>query len=458
MRISFFLFLLCLQGGVVRSQSAPLYSFWQDDSIRKKQYYQESLRKKQSLVSALGRENNKDYREAYDNMFEIAEDLLASSRAVTYTRADDYIKAIAGLIIRNNPELRSLDLRIVFSRDYAPNAYSIGDGTIALNAGLFVYLKTEAEIAFVLCHELAHYYLDHSRKKIEKMVYLMNSDSLKKEFKRLAKQQYRIGEQLEKLSRALVFDIKRHSREGEREADRLGLRFLRNSGYSGAGFIRTMETLDQIDDTSLFREPDLRRLFHFPDYPFREKWIRKESALFGAMNTDDASGLSQKERDSLKTHPDCTQRIALLKDSALSIRGKDFQVDESLFRELQEGFVPEMLEEIYKSKNISFNLYLSLQLLQEGRFVPLAVYSIARDLNLLYQYQKNHQLGLVVDSESRYLREGYNLLLRMLYRLRLQEIAELTDRFCAFYQDRMNGVENFREAWLEARRNLQTHN
>lgn len=457
MHKALFLYLILLMAGPARSQSQKIYSFWQDDTVRKKKYYREALLKKDELLSKLGKQNNKDYREAYDNMFDITADLLNTSRSVTIPKADDYIKSIAATIIRANPELQGQDLRIVFSRDFAPNAYSIGEGTIALNAGLFVYLRSEAEIAFVLCHELAHFFLDHSRKKIDKMVYLINSDSLRKEFKRLAKQQYRIGEQLEKLSRALVFDIKRHSREGEREADRLGLHFLRNTGYSGAGFIRTMETLDGIDDTSLFREPELRRIFHFPGYPFREKWIRKESAIFGAMDTEASSGLSQKEKDSLKTHPDCTQRIALLKDTALSIAGKDFLIDEKLFRELQEAFIPEMLEEIYKSKNISFNLYLSLQLLQEGRYQPLAVYSITRDLNQLYQYQQNHQLGLVVDSESRYMGEGYNQLLRMLYRLRLQEIAELNDRFCMAYKEQMSGYDEFREEWLKARKYLQAH-
>ena len=89
--------------------------------------------------------------------------------------------------------------------------------------------------------------------------------------------------------------------------------------------------------------------------------------------------------------------------------------------------------------------------------MPLAVYSIARDLNQLYLYQQNHQLGLVVDTESRYLGEGYNLLLRMLYRLRLQEIAELSDRFCAAYKDQMAGYEEFREEWKTARYRLQAY-
>ena len=454
LRIHFFLLLISFSG---QSQLRPVYFFQEDDSLRKKQYYEEALQKKKSLIAALPKENSKDYKEAYESMFEMVEDLLRSRRSVTAIDADNYIKAVAGKIIQSNPELSGLDLRIIFSRDFVPNAYSIGDGTIAFNAGLFVYLHTEAELAFVICHELAHYYLQHSRKRVDKMVRLINSDSLKKELKRLSKQQYRVGEELEKISKALVFDIKRHSREGEQEADRTGLQFLKKSGYSGMGFISTMKTLDRIDDTSLFMPLDLPKILSFPEYPFRERWIKKESGIFGAMHPEEASGLTKKEKDSLKTHPDCFKRIELLGDSAKAVSGSDFLVDAQMFRKLKEDFVPELLGEVFNAGNISFNLYLSLQFLQEKKHVPLAVYSVARNLNLIYQYQKEHRLGLVADTEGRYFDEGYNQLLRMLWRLRLNEIAELNHHFCSYYEAEMSGFEEFREEMEKAKANRTAH-
>lgn len=384
-------------------------------------------------------------------MFDVVGDFLISTRSVTVPAADNYIKSVAAKIITANPELKELDTRIVFSRDLAPNAYSIGDGTIAFNAGLFIYLTNEAEMAFILSHELAHYYLEHSQKKINKLVKLQNSDSLKKELKRLAKQEYGVGAQVEKMAKALVFDIHRHSREYEAEADRVGLKFLKNTGYNGNGFITTMKLLDRIDDTTMFAPLNLQKALNFPEYPFKERWIKKESAIFGAMNPDESSGLTQKERDSLKTHPDCLKRIALLQDSALKIMGKNFQVDEKLFNDLKQEFIPEIAEEVYKSGNISFNLYLSLQMLQEGKHIPLAAYSIARDLNLIYKRQKEHELGLIIDSENRRFSEGYNLLLRMLRRLRLPEIAELNTNFCLLYEGQMKNYAGFEEEMKKAK-------
>jgi len=439
------------------SQRMPVYKFQEDDTLLKRKYFDAALQKKALLLNSLNKEKSKNYKEAYEDMFEVVKDLLLSTRSVTEEKADNYIKAVASKIISSNPELKGLDTRIIFTRDFSPNAYSIGDGTIAFNAGLFIYLNNEAEMAFVLGHELAHYYLDHSKKRIDKLVYLINSDSLKKELKRLSKQEYRIGEELDKIIKSLAFDIKRHSREGEEEADRVGVRFLRNSGYHGNGFITSMQILDKIDDTAMFSSLNLQKILSFPDYPFRERWIKKESAIFSGLNPEEASGLSAKERDSLKTHPNCTRRISLLESSVMNISGKEFQVDEQLFNQLKRDLIPEIIEEVFRSGNISLNLYLCLEMLQEGKHMPLAAFSIARDLNLIYKHQKEHQLGLIIDTENRRFNESYNLLLRMIYKLRLSEIADLNTSFCTYYMDQMKNYDGFEKEFQKAKQNKLAH-
>ncbi|HUR66854.1 MAG TPA: M48 family metallopeptidase [Chitinophagaceae bacterium] len=432
------------------SQSRPVYSFWQDDSLIKKRYYDQALKKKETLIASLDKGYKKDYKEIYENRFEEIADLLQSSRTITQPEVHQYLQSLVKKIVDANTKLQSLELRIVFSRDWWPNAYSIGEGTIAFNAGLFVYLNNESEVVFVLCHELAHLYLDHSKKRIDKMVMLGNSDSLKRELKKLSKQEYRIGEQLDKLFKTLVFDLRRHSREGEEEADREGMNFFTNTGYTGGGFISAMKVLDKIDDTSLFSPLNIGKVLSFPDYTFRERWIKKESVIFGTLNPEDAGDLSKKERDSLKTHPDCTRRIALLADRAHSIEGKEFLVNESLFTRLKQEFIPEMMEEIYKRGNVGFNLYLALQMLQDEKYKPLAIYAIARDLNRIYTSQKQHELGLIIDSENRRYDEEYNQLLRMLSRLRLSEIADLNLHFCTFYRNEMKEYEGFEDQFKQA--------
>lgn len=458
MKKTLFSFILFCIAFVSIAQLTPVYLFQQDDTLLKRKYCNDALQKKNVLINSLKGDNSKAYKTVYSNMYEMVEDLLISSRSVTEHAADNYIKSVLEKIINSNPELKSLGIRVIFSRDYSPNAYSIGEGTIVLNAGLFVFLNNEAEMAFILCHELAHYYLDHSKKRIDRLIRIANSDSLKNELKRLSKQEYKVGEQLEKLLKSISFDIHRHGRDGEEEADRIGMQFLKNTGYSGKGFITSMQLMDKIDDTSLFTPLNLQKVLSFPGYPFKERWIKKESVIFGAMNADEASGLSKKERDSLKTHPDCSRRIELLADMSLKISGRNFQVDEVLFMQLKQDFIAEIVEEVYKSGNIGFNLYLSLQMLQAGRNIPLAVYSIVRDLNLIYKHQKEHKLGIIIDSESRYFTEEYNSLLRMLYRLRLSEITGLNTNICTFYQEQMKNYEGFEEEMIKAKTYQQSSN
>lgn len=440
-----------------KAQLQPVFSFQKDDTTVKRKYFNEALQKKNTLISLLNGKTKSDYKQAYDGMFEVVEELLISTRSVTEQTADGYIKAIANRIINSNPELKSLDIRIVFSRDFPPNAFSIGDGTIAFNAGLFTYLDNEAQMAFIISHELAHYYLDHSGQRVAKYVALKNSDSLKKEIRKIIKQEYRVFEQLNKLSKEYAFNSRKYSRDKEEEADNVGLRFLKNSGYDGMAFVTTMELLDKVDDTAFFSPLKLQKILSFPDYPFKERWIKKESSIFSAMNSDEASGLTQKERDSLKTHPDCSKRIALLSGEAQKIKGQHFLVDENLFRKLKQDFVPEIMEEIYRQGNIGYHLYQSLRMLQDNKYIPLAVYSITRDLNRLYEYQKNHELGLIIDTESRYSTENYNEFLRMLYRLRLNEIAELNTAFCFAYKNQMAGYEGFAAEMTKAVRYKSSH-
>jgi hypothetical protein len=104
-----------------------------------------------------------------------------------------------------------------------------------------------------------------------------------------------------------------------------------------------------------------------------------------------------------------------------------------------------LTEQQFKSKNLGRNLYYSLLILHSGENTPFAVFSIARCLNYIYNSQKEHLLGTVTDKETRGYPENYNLLLRMLDRLRLEEIANLNYNFCMQYKGELSLYEGFNE-------------
>lgn len=439
------LLLYCLLSLPCFAQLKPVYSFHKDDTVLKRNYYNLSAEKEKQLVSSLPKENEKQYKEVYEERLTQIHDLLLSTRSLTSPVATNYLQKILDKIKAVNPELKNLDVRLVFTRDWWPNAYSMGDGTIAVNAGLFTYLDNESELVYVLGHELAHYYLDHSGKAIKKYIDKINSPSFKDELKRISKQPFRQNQELEKLYKQTIFDGRKHSRDNELEADKWALKFIRQTGYDGSGIQTALQKLDIIDTANFLQPVELSQVFNFDDYPFKDKWIKEESSIFSKMTADDASGLSQIERDSLKTHPDCSRRINALKDSFSSVKGAQFLVDEKTFNQLKTDFKVEIAEQCFTVNNVSRSLYYSIQMLNNNNYRQLAIFSIARDLNRMYENQKEHKLGLAIDEESRSFRKDYNQLLRMLNRIRLDELLAVNYFFCKKYKEEMDGYAGFEE-------------
>jgi hypothetical protein len=437
-----YLFVFCsalLFAVAANAQSKQLFSFQKDDSLLKDSYYKQAKQKHEEILASIkGTSNAKDYKKIYEDRFEQAGDLIKSSRCVTDAKAHAYIQSVLKKIVQANPELQPLNIRLFFTRDWWPNAYSMGDGTIAINAGLFVFMQTEAELAFALSHELAHLYLDHGGKAIQKYVETVNSKEFQAELKRISKEQFRSNEQLEKLAKGIVFNSRMHSREKETEADKQGFAFFRKAGYNLTGATSCLNMLAKIDDSLLFKPLDLQQVFNLTGSPFNPKWVRKETSIFSQVGKADET-ISQKEKDSLKTHPDCEKRIASLTDSLTYNPNAtaDFIVDAEMFGLLKKNFFAEITEETFKENNLSRNLYYSLLQLQANENMPLAIYSTARCLVQVYESQKNHTLGKSMDRENKYLSNDYNLLLRMCSRITLAEIASLANAFANQYNATM---------------------
>ena len=433
----------------------PVYNFQKDDTVLRKTFYDQALQNKNMLVSSVTAAYKKDYQEIYESRFATVAELLQSSRPVTETEANSYLQSVLKKIVDVNPELKSKEIRLVFSRDWWPNAYSVGEGTLVVNAGLMIYLANEAELAFVLCHELAHLFLDHSNSSIKKHVETVNSEAFKKEIKRLQKEQYRVNQQLEALLKPILMSSRSHRRENEAEADRHAFIFMKKTGYDCNAISSCLAILGHVDDTSSFKPLDVQQAFNFAGYPFKKRWIQNESVLFSELKEDD-SPLSKREKDSMQTHPDCEKRIALLKDSIalLTMPGQNFLISEKIFNQLKKDFYVEIAEQEYKNKNLSRNLYYSLLMLQREEYTPFALFSIARALNTMYEGQKDHRLGAMTEGETRGYKQDYNLLLRMISRLKLDEIASLSYQFCKQYREKMNGYIGFEEEYNKAKKRI----
>ena len=75
-----------------------------------------------------------------------------------------FLKSVHAKIVAANPDLAAT--AVILTSEPVPNAFSVGDGTLVVYTGLISELDNEDQLAFVLCHELAHYALHHATRQL----------------------------------------------------------------------------------------------------------------------------------------------------------------------------------------------------------------------------------------------------------------------------------------------------
>ncbi len=375
---------------------------------------------------------------------------------ITEAGANGYLQSLLQQIKKSNQALGSLETRVAFSRVWWPNASSMGEGTIVFNIGLFYKLQNESQAAFVLCHELAHLYLNHSNNSIDKYVNTVYSDEFQKELKKISQSQYQKTQQLEKLTKAITFNSRQHSREHEAQADSMAVEWLKNTSFDVRESLTCLALLDSIDIEKYNVTPALNRVFNFQEYPFQPRWTQEEKSLFNtlAASTEEES---RKERDSLKTHPDCSKRIGLLKDRVATYykpNSRAFVVNETAFKQLQHDFDYEIINYLYRSDDVSRSLHFTLQMLETQPNNAYLITNTGRCINKLFNAQKNHTLNKVIDLPSTYGDQHYNALLEFIQRVRLTDLGAFSDYFLLYNQNTLMANEDFQAALIDSKANF----
>lgn len=399
-------------------------------------------------------ENKKQVIGFYRDRYQYLADMFTEKEFLNNGVADSYLNDLANQVINSNPQLKTLGTRFLFSRVYWPNAFSTGEGTIVFNIGLFTKLDNESQAVFTICHELAHLYLDHSTKGIMQYVNTVNSKDFQEQLKEIKKSKYEVNKQLEKLEKGLVFKSRRHGREHESEADSVGLSFMQNTGYSLKGALTGLGLLDVIDKDIYPADSGLLRHFSFTEMPFNKSWLKKETGFFGGVPD---KAISTKEKDSLKTHPDCKARIAKLMpivERTDKAGNKDFVVSEAQFTTLKNNFKFEVVEFCFESKRISRSLYHALELLETNPDNAYLVTMIGKCFNEMYSNQKAHTLNRVVDLPSPYADKNYDALTQFIQNISLNNMASLGYHFLNSYRSKMAGNAGFEKTLAISSKNF----
>ena len=167
-----------------------------------------------------------------------------------------YVEKVAKKLLVNEPELAS-KLRFYILKSNETNAFSTDQGILFVTTGLISQLTSEAQLALVLGHEIAHYVEKHT------------VESFKFENSR------------DRYDRTIV-QMSNYSKNHELEADKIGLKYYYDAGYSNDEVLGTFDILlysylpfDEIEmpltywNTSQFFVPTN----NFPDKKFPIKAI-----------------------------------------------------------------------------------------------------------------------------------------------------------------------------------------
>jgi predicted Zn-dependent protease len=137
-----------------------------------------------------------------------------------------------------------IDYRItVLDDDRQVNAFALPGGPMYVYTGLLLLAEDEAELAGVLAHELAHVVARHSANRMGTQfgVQLLMSMALGEEPQALA----RVAADI-----AGAGALAHFSRDDEREADDIGLRYAAAAGYDPGGLVSLFEKMAGLHDGS----------------------------------------------------------------------------------------------------------------------------------------------------------------------------------------------------------------
>ena len=173
--------------------------------------------------------------------------LMQQAEGGTYT-ADtavmQYVQKV-GQKLASVSDRNKLPYEFVVLDNPIPNAWALPGGKIAINRGLLLELKSEAELAAVLSHEIVHSAARHGAKAMERSLLMqiglvgMQGILEGSRYKDLILGSGMLGSALVHL---------KYSREAELEADAYGIKYMAHAGYDPRAAIELQRTFLRLAD------------------------------------------------------------------------------------------------------------------------------------------------------------------------------------------------------------------
>ena len=159
-----------------------------------------------------------------------------SSKLVTDPEVTEYINRIGQNLVRNSDSRVPFTIKVLDNGEV--NAFALPGGFFYVDSGLILAADSEAELAAVMAHEIAHVAARHATKNMTKQQ-IWNMASIPLMFIG-GPAAYAIAEVA---SIAVPLGFLKFSRDAEREADMLGLQYDYAAGYDPQAFVQFFEKL-----------------------------------------------------------------------------------------------------------------------------------------------------------------------------------------------------------------------
>jgi predicted Zn-dependent protease len=157
----------------------------------------------------------------------------------------EYIKKV-GHKLAAVSDRSSLPYEFVVLDNPIPNAWALPGGKIAINRGLLIELKSEAELAAVLSHEIVHSAARHGAKACERSI--LTQVGLVGVQRMLEEYNYQNIITGSALLSSNLLHLK-YSREAELEADFYGIKYMVKAGYDPRAAIELQKIFLRLSDS-----------------------------------------------------------------------------------------------------------------------------------------------------------------------------------------------------------------
>lgn len=189
-----------------------------------------------------------------------------------------YVSKVAKVLLKDDTAtFNKLHFYVYKSPD--PNAYTSATGNILITVGLLGQLDNEAQLAFILAHEITHYRQGHMLKGY------LNREELKEQSSTTP-------------SYLLLSSYYSYNQEQELEADQMGFELYKKSPYSVREALRSFDVLDYSD-------------LPFDDVPFDTTFFNKDYMTIPSgyfMKEVDPIYSDDNYEDRNSTHPNVRKR------------------------------------------------------------------------------------------------------------------------------------------------------